>query len=292
MASEPSKVVGEIGDPAAQDAAGYVLVLSDTDPVARAVAAHLGTPEATDVRVDGTPVRRLRPGVGLLHRPGPHIHDDALRVPPSEPGRAPPTLVFPSVHRSQSATPALTVHPLGNPGPTAPVGGQPRRLVPTDPGRMTDALRRVAEVGRRLGWPTSFEATHHGPALLQPAFFVEIGAVPYDAPPAEAVRGFVELLPELRGDARDLVAVGIGGGHYAPRFSELALARRWAFGHLLPRHALPELTAERVEEAFRATPGARGLLFQRLADVEVTPGAGGLPRLRESDAPPRERGPP
>jgi D-tyrosyl-tRNA(Tyr) deacylase len=266
----------------------YVLVISEADPVARAVAAQLGTTIASEHRVDGVALRSAREGVGVLHRSGLHIRDDLLYVPGRSPEDPAPTLVFPSVHRSESSTPALTVHPLGNPGPSADVGGRPETLVLTDPLLMTDALRRTSEVGAKLGWRVSFEATHHGPWLRQPAFFVEIGAVPHDAPPADAVREFASFLVELHRDDRDSVAVGVGGGHYAPRFTELALKRRWAFGHLLPRHALAHLSSDGLAEAFRATPGAKGILYQRSADAAELAGAGGFPKLRETEAPLRE----
>ena len=34
------------------------------------------------------------------------------------------------------------------------------------------------------------------------------------------------------------MVIGIGGGHYAPRFSEVALSRRVSFGHMLPAYAM------------------------------------------------------
>ncbi|HTT26445.1 MAG TPA: D-aminoacyl-tRNA deacylase, partial [Thermoplasmata archaeon] len=178
----------------------YVVVLSADDPVAQALRPVWGTPPALVPGPDGAPIRALAPGVGLLQRPGLHIADDALRVPPHRTGDPPPTLVFPSVHRSAGQRETLTVHPLGNPGPTADVGGRPGALVLTDPRRMTDTLRRAAELAEQIGWPATFEATHHGPALEQPAYFVEIGAADYAHPPEPAVRGFARLLPGIRHD--------------------------------------------------------------------------------------------
>ncbi|MCI4367123.1 MAG: D-aminoacyl-tRNA deacylase [Thermoplasmata archaeon] len=191
------------------------------------------------------------------------------------------------MHRSAGNRETLTVHPLGNPGPTAEVGGVPRYLTPTDPRRMADAFRRVADLADGMGWPASFEATHHGPALEQPAFFVEIGAADFTHPPKVAVLGFARLLGELRPDPQDRIAVGLGGGHYAPHFSELVRERRWAFGHLLPDHALVQGGGSTVLDAIRQTPGAEGALYQRARDAEGAVWAGQVQRLRDGDAPRR-----
>jgi D-tyrosyl-tRNA(Tyr) deacylase len=266
---------------------GYLVVLSEEDPVATAVGVELGTPAALSHLPDGTPIRSLGPGVGLLRRPGLHVHDDGVdRFLPAQEGGG-PTLVFPSVHRSAHSRETLTVHPLGNPGASAEVGGAPWTLVPSDPRRMTDAYRRVADLADSMGWPASFEATHHGPRLDRPAFFVEIGAADYAHPPPGTVRGFARLLGELTPDPRDRIVLGLGGGHYAPHFSELARRRRWAFGHLLPDHALVANPARIVEAAWSATPGVEGVLYHRARDAEGVPWGDRWPRRRDAEAEPR-----
>lgn len=122
-----------------------LLPVSDEDPVARSVAAHWGTPESTGAPVDGVPVRALTPEVSILRRAGLPIHDERLqlRLPERLRGASTP-LGFPPVHRSEGGQPALTVHPLGDPGGAADVGGRPRALAPTSPWLTTDELRRVA----------------------------------------------------------------------------------------------------------------------------------------------------
>ena len=263
----------------------YLVVVSEEDPVARRVAERWGTPESTGLSVDGAPVRRLGEAALLLRRPGRHIHDERLdaRLPPAlREGR--PTLVFPSIHRSEQNVECLTVHPLGNPGPTAEVGGRARTLVPTDPARMTATLRVLAERAREVGLSATFEATHHGPELALPAFFVEIGYGSADGPSEGAVGILADELPQIRPDPDDRVAVGVGGGHYAPHFTDLALRRRWAFGHLLSRHALTTLDGETARSAWAATPGALGVLYARAEDARLPAFAGIGPRLRDADA--------
>ncbi len=267
-----------------------IVVASDADPVARRLLDRWGTPAPTGVVADGAGLRRLAPRTALWRRPGPHIHDDNLdsRLPP-EVVRTRPVLVFPSIHKSERDVESLTVHPLGNPGPTAEVGGRPRTLNETAPRRMSATLRRLAELGRSLGLPATFEATHHGPYLGLPAFFVEIGYGRRPGPTDEAVRGLATLLTEeVDEDPRDRVAVGAGGGHYAPHFTDLVLKRRWSFGHLLSRHALAEIDRPTAVAAWSTTPGAEGIVFARAEDAESGPFAGLAGRLSDSHAPRRE----
>lgn len=266
----------------------YVVVVSEQDPVATEVAARWGTPPATGYHVDGAVVRRLSDRALLLRRPGRHIHDELLdaRLPASLRDLR-PTLVFPSIHRSEQNVPCLTVHPLGNLGSTAEVGGRPKVLVPTDPLRMAGALRLLAEAGRAVGLSATYEATHHGPELGLPAMFVEIGHGTDPAPPTSAVRVLSDAIPHLPADDCDRVALAVGGGHYAPHFTDLALKRHWAFGHIISRHALTTLDAGMARSAFELSNGADGWVPARAEDARHAALVNVGRRLRDSDAPTR-----
>lgn len=263
----------------------YLVVAASTDPVARAVLSAWGTPPSTGEYVEGAAIRELAPGVGLLQRPTAHIYDNDLDALLPSSWRTPSVpLVFPSVHRSDSGRPSLTVHPIGNPGPNADVGGRPRTLVPTAPRLMTDALRRLPEAAYGLDYSVSFEATHHGPALSVPAFFVEIGSGDGSPPPPPLTSAFAGLLVALEEDSRDRVVLGVGGGHYAPHFTDLALRRRWAFGHILSRHALELMDEEMIRSARAGTPEAEGFLPHRAQDGERPLLEAASPRLNETEA--------
>jgi D-aminoacyl-tRNA deacylase len=266
----------------------YLVVLSLADPVAQRVHQELGALPAADGHVDGAPVRLLPDGTPVLARPALHIEEDRLedRLPAAIQATR-PTLVFPSIHQSESGLRCFTAHPIGNLGEATAVGGEPRTLAPAPARLMTDALRRLDEGGRRIGLRATFEATHHGPATRFPACFVEIGYGTEARPPADAVRTLTKVLRELREDDADRIVVGVGGGHYAPHFTDLALRRRWAFGHIVPRHALQGFTREDAERATRATPGAEGTLVARAADLKLPSAPGFPPRLAEGVAPRR-----
>jgi len=271
---------------------GYLVLVSAEDPVAVRVAEHWGTPEATGWVVDGAPIRRLGTDALLLRRPGRHIWDERVdRRLPVELQERGVTLVFPSIHRSEQNVECLTVHPLGNPGPSADVGGRAETLVPTDPRRMATALRRLFENGHAVGLPATYEATHHGPEVALPAFFVEIGYGAADAPTVEAVRILADVIPELVPDANDRVALAVGGGHYAPHFTDLTVRRRWAFGHILSRHALAGLSAATAFAAWSGSRGAEGVLYARAEDSKLPAMMGLGRRLRDGEAPLRPGAP-
>lgn len=265
-----------------------LVVLSDPDPVARSVGAQWGSLPATGDHVDGASVRALGDGLLVVRRPGPHLYDDHLerRLPKGvlDPR---PTLLFPSVHRSESGQHCLTVHPLGNPTARADLGGRPRSLVPTDPRGMAAVLRELDLAARSLGTTATYEATHHGPELDVAAMFAEVAVGPGEGPSNAEVEALARAIREAKPDPRDRVALAAGGGHYAPRFTDLALGRRWAFGHILSRHALGDLDRVTGEAALRATPDAEGIVFARAQDRQHTALGGLAPELRESAAPNR-----
>jgi D-aminoacyl-tRNA deacylase len=153
---------------------------------------------------------------------------------------------------------------------------------------MAAALRQLDECAPSAGLRATYEATHHGPELRSPAFFVEIGYGDRTEPSADAVRMLAEVIPNLRPEPGDRVALGAGGGHYAPHFTELVLRRRWAMGHILSRHALEGIDRETAAAALAFSPTAEGIVFARSADADHVALRGLAPRLRDGDAPARE----
>jgi len=269
--------------------ASLIVLIYEEDPVADAVARAWGTLPATGAHVGGAPIRRLNDSVLVLRRSGVHIHDDEVdrRLPPDVLAER-PTLVFPSIHRSELNVASLTVHPIGNLGPSTDLGGRPRYLVPADPRRMVTALRLLSEGAARLGLPATYEATHHGPVVEAPAMFIEVGSGADRAPAQDAIRVLADAIPSISESTGDHVALAVGGGHYVPHFTDLALRRSWAFGHLISRHALEQLDRDTAARAYALSPGADGILFSRAQDAQHPALAGLGPRLRDRDAPERK----
>jgi D-aminoacyl-tRNA deacylase len=263
-------------------------VISAADPVARGVAQRLGSGEPSGAHVAGASVRALGNDLYLLHRPGLHVEDASLSTDLSSAlGPRLKAVIFPSMHRSGSGMPALTVHPIGNLGAQARLGGLPRRLTPVPARLQTEALLRLHDAAQDLGIASTFEATHHGPLLSVPSFFLEAGSSPTVWEDPRVHRALAALLRDLDGElARDgPIVVGVGGGHYVPRFRDLVRHREVAVGHLVPDHHVSDLDARMWEELVRQTPQAEGVLLAR--PLSSFTGPPGLPVLSEQSLPRR-----
>ena len=189
-----------------------------------------------------------------------------------------------SRHSSKSGRPALTAHPIGN-YHEADFGGRAGSLVRSSPAAMTDAVRRIHELNSDPSVQTCFEVTHHGPWLDLPTFYIEIGSDEThwgDVRLAELLAHVIEDL-DPHDEYRPLV--GIGGGHYAPRFTEAALSSRVNFGHMIPNYQLEgrddEDIARMIRDACEATAtdsvyihrkSMKGPEEHRIADIAASLG--------------------
>ncbi len=223
-----------------------------------------GTWEQTSRSFRGQPVWSRSEAI-LIEIAGPSVTDEAFDADLRATNLPVRDVWFLSKHAAASGTASLTVHPIGNPGGEAKFGGRPATLVPAAARDMGALLRRMAHHADRLKLPhqVTYEATHHGPFLSFPTLFVEIGSDArwYNDPQsAQAVAAAINDVLGGEGSSRGPVLVGVGGGHYAPRATDIAKEGEADFGHLLPNHALearpgPEL----LKQAFDATPGCTGL---------------------------------
>lgn len=153
-------------------------------------------------------------------------------------------VIFMSRHSSASKIPAMTVHPMGNWGAQAQLGGLPRTLSMSAPSPMLGILGLLVQNAQ--GIAVTYEATHHGPVLQVPSLFAEFGGTQeaissekYATLLAQAVHSFCNSFidRDKRGAASEVV-IGIGGTHYPGRFTSLALKKGYAFSHIMPKHAI------------------------------------------------------
>ena len=84
------------------------------------------------------------------------------------------SVIFLSKHSSRADVKSLTVHPIGN-FRKAELGGYDNEIVPSNPERMGASLRYIKNNYNGNDFEVTFEATHHGPYLEKPSFFIEIG---------------------------------------------------------------------------------------------------------------------
>ena len=182
--------------------------------------------------------------------------------------------VFLSRHRSKTGKPSLTVHPIGNYG-EAEFGGKPRTLISSAPRFMTHFLRLIKKNTELtdLDYQVCYEVTHHGPYLEIPTVFAEVGSSETqwrEKQPARVIaQSLLELLSKYHYEEdfpEDIpVLIGIGGGHYAPRFSDIAFEKKVAFGHMIPTYQIEagNINDEMLEKTIQATPNLKGVYLHK-----------------------------
>jgi len=201
-------------------------------------------------------------------------HEDLDKEVEEKLGIKPKQAIFISRHTSKTGEPTLTVHPIGNYG-EAQFGGKTKTLVKTSQKLMTQLLRILKKNAKKekLYHKVCFEVTHHGPYMNIPTLYVEVGSTEEEwekQKPAEIVaKSTLELL-ELYHCEEDLpndipVLLGVGGGHYAPRFTDVILEKNAAFGHMIPRYHIDagNIDGEMFEKALQATPNVKAVYLHR-----------------------------
>jgi len=159
----------------------------------------------------------------------------------------PSLVIHLSRHSSAAGIPTLSVHVSGNIS-NAELGGEPRTISIAPSTAMLTALKelQLQKEMLNLDFNVCYEATHHGPSLDVPSMFIEIGSSEErwrreDAGKAVAQAALASARVKPTGSA----AMGLGGTHYCPKFTQLALESSQPFGHILPKYAL-----EAVDGAF------------------------------------------
>jgi len=176
-------------------------------------------------------------------------------------GKPVEVVVFASRHRAESRIPTLSVHPIGNYS-SADFGGKPGVLCKTSPHLMTSALRSLATHARGMEFKVSFETTHHGPVVSSPAFYIEIGSHEELWAREDAAKAIAESILEMK-DARYPIVVCVGGGHYAPRFTEVALSKKVSIGHMAAYYALGSLTRDMIKQIAEKSEHSKKVYFHK-----------------------------
>ena len=149
--------------------------------------------------------------------------------------------MFLSMHSSERGIAAFTVHAEGNWGDDARLGGKPKKLSMASPSNMLSMLNAVHKKKDQL--QATYEATHHGPLLNAPSFFVEVGGTKQATDSKELAETLAGAVVDfLTADEAEYgkVAIGIGGTHYPEKFTRLALDGKYAFAHMMPKYNLHE----------------------------------------------------
>ncbi|WP_324758650.1 D-aminoacyl-tRNA deacylase [Haloarcula sp. GH36] len=170
---------------------------------------------------------------------------------------APDLLVFASRHAGETDE-LLTAHHTGNFGAAEFGGadGEFARACPNAHRRVVEALSEHAPEEYAVG----MECTHHGPTEVGvPSMFVEVGSAEQQWRDPEAARAVARAILDLDGVAPDAPRedgtrrqlLGIGGGHYAPRFERVLRETDWTVGHIAANWSLDDLAAWADDDAQR-----------------------------------------
>ena len=194
---------------------------------------------------------------------------------------SPQLVVFVSRHSGVAGIPTLSVHTPGNLVEEAKLGGLPRKISISPASAMKNALLEMFGVKgeKGLDYQVSYECTHHGPSLDVPTMFVELGSSPKqwaDLKAAEVVAH--ATMAAVSKQSKYSTVLGVGGPHYNERFTKIALNTPAAFGHIIPKYAVPNVdaeivrqcvqrTQEKVESAIFDWKGMRGADRERIARV-------------------------
>ena len=172
-------------------------------------------------------------------------------------------VIFLSRHYAASGRPSLTLHVLGVPGEyphgdRAEHGGIKGKVMLPNP-RFASWYRLMCDAAHRHELVPEFEltieTTHHGPCLEAPTMFIEIGSSETHWGRVDAAEAWADVMEiglgldggpgvgewnpmpsDGKGAAK--VMLGIGGGHYAPRHTDvLRKTDCWA-GHQIANYAL------------------------------------------------------
>jgi D-aminoacyl-tRNA deacylase len=114
------------------------------------------------------------------------------------------------------------------------------------------------------GFQISLEATHHSPTEFDvPMFFVEIGSREEKWRDMEVAEYLVNcILKGMDEETTAPIALGFGGGHYCPKFSEKM--SEYAMGHMAAKYAIDLLSDELVSQMIEKSKGPEIALIDGL----------------------------
>jgi len=178
-----------------------------------------------------------------------HLYQDGIDEKLINCGLPTKLIIFASKHKSKDGRKLLTAHFTGNVR-DADFGGRPQEFAKAAPHALRSLLKTMQVLAKNTDYNVSMESTHHGPTHLHiPSVYVEIGSGETqwnDSIPGEIVANAIMSL-----DLEEVpVALGFGGGHYAPRQSKLLFETGVTFGHNFSNYQLQYLDKDLIKQAF------------------------------------------
>jgi len=157
-------------------------------------------------------------------------------------------IIVASPHKSESKKPTLCVHSPGNFN-DAKLGGSEKMLSVAPALYIREAIiefKKQQEQQQGLSsYAITLEVTHHGPTLNFPIVFVEVGSSEdqwNDLNACESAGKVIKKMCdiEINKEKNTTIAIGIGGNHYASKFTKILFNEDIAFGHIMPKYNFNE----------------------------------------------------
>ena len=168
----------------------------------------------------------------------------------------PELIVFASRHEAKSALPWIGGHFTGV------VEEEQFSLSAAAPFALRSFLHNLREISLP-GYAVSAEATHHGPADVEtPCFFAEIGSTEREWRNPQAGRAVARAILALE-EKDSPVFLGLGGGHYVARQTDLIFQSSVAFGHLFSNYQTENLNLDVLKLALQKSGAAYAYLDRK-----------------------------
>ena len=188
-----------------------------------------------------------------------HLYYDSLESDLGKAGIEAEDVIFLSKHSSVADIKSLTVHPTGN-FQDAKLGGKEKTLSMSSPRWMSAAMRKLKDSYTGNGFEITFEATHHGPYLTIPSYYIEIGTTENEWTDREALRSVSEAVLESNSN-KFRNYVGVGGGHYMPKITQYVYENEVNIGHMISKHNHDTITEEQIAESVEKTENCSGFIM-------------------------------
>ena len=130
-----------------------------------------------------------------------------------------------SKHTSEKRIKSITAHTPGNWTKFNEYGGKKEAISVANPILQTIFIRKAYENNKFEDFEVTFEVTHHGPSINLPITFFEIGSSEEDWKREDIAKFIVDIILDSLKDfekamnKENKICLGIGGPHYAPKFT-------------------------------------------------------------------------
>jgi len=165
--------------------------------------------------------------------------------------------VFASRHSSSKSIASLSVHSIGNYS-KAELGGKNNTLIKSSAILSRNyflGLKKFYSSFNLQGFELVPEVTHHGPYIEKPALFIEVGSTEKEWLNENAAKLITKTILECTSfeKEKEIIAIGLGGTHYAYNFAKLIERENYAFSHICPKHALKNLNENMLYQMIEKT---------------------------------------